>query len=300
MTHAAALMRQHHAAARAVAADRRLSLRAYLPQSMTALKWIGSIALCMYLGAAATFYIKQRSLMYFPDTVPTTPAQAGLPEAAVVNLTASDGTHIFAWHVPPRDSKPVIIYFPGNGGALRTRAARFRRLVNDGIGLVALEYRGYGGLGASPTERGLVADAQAAYAFAAAHYPVPQLVLWGESLGSALAVVLAAEKPVGRVILEAPFTSAAAVAAIDYWYLPVRLLMKDPYRSDERIGKVTAPVLILHGVHDRVIPFAMGERLFELTKAPRHIVRFLDGGHEDLDANGGLDAVGRFLAGDWD
>ena len=82
--------------------------------------------------------------------------------------------------------------------------------------------------------------------------------------------------------------------------MPVRLLMKDQYRSDERIEKVTAPVLILHGVHDRIVPYAMGERLFELTTAPKHIVRFLDGDHEDLDSNGALHAVGRFLAGDLD
>ncbi len=272
----------------------------WLPWAMTMLKWIAAIALILYLGAAAILYVAQRSLMYFPETVRTTPAQAGLPEAAEIDLTASDGAKILAWHVPPRDGKPVILYFHGNGGALRNRAARFRKLVNDGIGLVALEYRGYGGLRGSPTEAGLIADAEAAYAFAAARYPVQQLVLWGESLGSGVAVALAAEKPVGRVILEAPFTSAAAVAAIRYWYMPVRLLMKDQYRSDERIEKVTAPVLILHGVHDRIVPYAMGERLFELTTARKHIVRFLDGDHEDLDSNGALHAVGRFLAGDLD
>jgi fermentation-respiration switch protein FrsA (DUF1100 family) len=200
----------------------------------------------------------------------------------------------------PRDDKPVILYFHGNGGALRYRVDRFRKIIGDGIGLVAIEYRGYGGSNGSPSETGLIADGEAAYAFAAARYQAQQLVLWGESLGSGVAVALAAEKPVGRVILEAPFTSAAAVAATRYWYLPVRLLMKDQYRSDERIGKVTAPVLILHGMHDHVVPFAMGERMFELTKAPKHIVRFIDGDHEDLDANGALHAVGRFLAGELD
>jgi fermentation-respiration switch protein FrsA (DUF1100 family) len=125
-------------------------------------------------------------------------------------------------------------------------------------------------------------------------------VLWGESLGTAVAIALAAERPVGRVILEAPLTSAVAVAATHYWYMPVRLLMRDQFRSDERIGKVTAPVLILHGKQDAVVPYAMGEELFALTKAPKHIARFLDGGHEDLDANGALHAVGRFLAGDLD
>jgi len=267
---------------------------------MTVLLWALGIFLFLYIGLAAILYVTQRSLMYFPETIHTTPAQAGLPEAAEVVLTASDGVRIIAWHVAPRDGKPVIVYFHGNGGALRYRVERFRKIIADGIGLVALEYRGYGGSSGSPSEAGLIADAEAAYGFAVARYQPQQLVLWGESLGGGLAVAVAAKKPVGRVILEAPFTSAAAVAAEHYWFMPVSLLMKDQFRSDERIAKITAPVLILHGWHDQIVPYAMGERLFDLTKARKHIVRFLDGHHEDLDQNGALHAVGRFLAGELD
>ena len=145
------------------------------------LKWTAVAAVCLYLGVALYLYVAQRSLMYFPETVHTTPAQAGLPQAEEVTLTASDGTHIIAWHVAPRDNKPVIVYFHGNGGALRLRVARFRKLVSDGIGLVALEYRGFGGSSGSPSETGLIEDGEAAYAFAAARYPTQQIVLWGES-----------------------------------------------------------------------------------------------------------------------
>jgi uncharacterized protein len=257
-------------------------------------------ALCIYVGIATMLYVTQRSLMYFPDTNHVTPAQAGLAQAEEIALTAADGVGITAWHVAPKDGKPVILYFHGNGGALHYRVERFKKLIADGIGLVALEYRGFGGNGGTPSEHGLIADAEAAYAFAAARYPAKQIVLWGESLGSGVAVALAAEKPVGRVILEAPFTSTAAVASLRYWYIPVRLLMKDQFHSDERIGKVTAPLLILHGFQDKTVPYAMGERLFELANQPKHIVKFLDGGHEDLDANGALNAVARFLAGDLD
>jgi hypothetical protein len=202
--------------------------------------------------------------------------------------------------VAPQPGKPVILYFHGNGGSLAYRVERFRRLIDAGIGLVAVEYRGYGGLDGSPSEQGLIRDAEAAYSYAVAQYPPSQIVVWGESLGSGVAVALAAEKAVGRLILEAPFTSALAIGESRYWYLPVRLLMRDQFRSDERIKKVTAPLIILHGVHDRVVPFSMGERLFDLANKPKHIVRFLDGGHEDLDQNGAFDAVGRFLAGDLD
>ena len=145
---------------------------------MTALKWTAVLILCLYLGIGAFLYYAQRSLMYFPETVRTPPAQAGLPEAEEVTLTAADGVDTIAWHVPPRDGKPVILYFHGNGGALRYRVDRFRKLIADGIGLVALEYRGYGGSSGSPSEAGLIADSEAAYAFAAARYPAQQLVLW--------------------------------------------------------------------------------------------------------------------------
>ena len=296
------------ATGRGIAAAARLFARRVLAISsgvgllhaMTALKWIALVAVCLYLGIGAILYFAQRSLMYFPEAIRTAPAAAGLPEAEEVRLTTADGERIIAWHAAPQADKPVIVYFHGNGGALRYRAERFHKLIRNGIGLVAVEYRGYGGSNGSPSEAGLMADGEAAYAFAAARYTVRQLVLWGESLGTGVAVPLAAEKPVGRVILEAPFTSAAAVAALRYWYLPVRLLMKDQYRSDEHVGKISAPVLILHGVHDRIVPYAMGEEMFQLTKAPKHIVRFLDGDHDDLDNNGALHAVARFLAGDLD
>jgi uncharacterized protein len=269
-------------------------------RTMTVLGWIAIIALVLYVALTASVYFAQRSLMYFPDIAHVAPAAAGLPEAEEVPLTSADGTQIHIWFVAPRDNKPVIIYFHGNGGSLPGRVDRFRQLIQEGIGLVGVEYRGYGGSGGTPSEQGLIDDAKAGYDFAAARYTVPQIVAWGESLGSGVAVALAAEKPVGRLILEAPFTSTEAVGARHYWYLPVRFLMKDQFHSDERIGKVTAPLMIMHGVQDRTVPYAMGEQMFELANKPKHIVRFLDGGHEDLDSHGALDAVARFLAGDLD
>jgi uncharacterized protein len=124
---------------------------------------------------------------------------------------------------------------------------RFRDLIDDGSGLVALSYRGCGGSSGRPTEKGLIEDARAAYAFAVARYPAERLVFWGESLGTALAIAMAAENTVGCLVLEAPFTSAVDVGAQHYWFVPVRLLMKDQFRSDLRAGKVTAPVLVVHG-----------------------------------------------------
>ena len=122
-------------------------------------------------------------------------------------------------------------------------------------------------------------------------------MLFGESLGTGVAVALAATQRVGGLILEAPFTSAVDVGARAYWFLPVRLLMKDPFRSDTRIGKVTVPLLMLHGARDGVVPIALGERLFSLANEPKQFVRFPAGTHVDLDQYGALDAVRSFIAG---
>jgi fermentation-respiration switch protein FrsA (DUF1100 family) len=252
-------------------------------------------ALVAFGGFVALMYVAQRSLMYFPDRQRTSPAAAGLPSAEEVMLTSEGGARVIVWHVPPRGEQPVLIYFHGNGGALRHRVERFRAFTADGTGLVALSYRGYGGSTGSPSETGLIADGEAAYRFAAARYPVERIVPFGESLGSGVAVALAAEHAIGRLILQAPFTSAADVAALVYWFLPVRLLMKDPFFSDQRIAKVTVPLLILHGARDRVVPIALGERLYALANEPKRFVRLPNGGHNDLDGHGVLAEVRRFL-----
>ena len=219
-----------------------------------------------------------------------------MPQAEEVTLDTADGERVIAWHVPPRDDRPVVLYFHGNGGSLRMRAARFRALTGDGTGLLALSYRGYGGSTGRPSEAGLLRDAAAAYAFAAARYGSARIVLWGESLGTGVAVALAAERPVGRVILESPFTSAVDLAASIYFFVPVRLLMKDQFRSDERIGRVTAPVLVLHGERDTIVPIALGEQFYGLIRAPKRFVRLPDAGHNDHDAYGAVEVVRKFLA----
>src|SRR5215210_7644186 len=119
-----------------------------------------------YLGLATLMYFAQRGLMYFPDRTRTQPAAAGFPEATEAVLKTADGVDIITWHVPPRDERPVWLYFHGNGGALAYRVDRFRALTAQGDGLVAVSYRGYAGSGGSPTEAGLIEDARATHAFA--------------------------------------------------------------------------------------------------------------------------------------
>jgi uncharacterized protein len=263
---------------------------------MAGLKSILIYAVVFYCGIVALLYFAQRSLQYFPERVRVAPAAAGLPHAEEVMLETADRERVIAWHVPPHASdRPVVLYFHGNGASLRWRTDRFRELIADGSGLLALSYRGYGGSTGSPTETGLMHDALAAYEFAVARYPARSLVLWGESLGSGVAIPLAAAKPIGSMILQSPFTSAADVGAARYWFVPVRLLMKDQFRSDLQIGKVTAPVLVLHGDRDDIVPIALGERLYAMINAPKRFVRFSGGGHNDLGTRA-VDAAKQFLA----
>jgi fermentation-respiration switch protein FrsA (DUF1100 family) len=263
---------------------------------MTGFKWFLVIVVLGYGGLLALMYVFQRKLMYFPDATRTPPAQAGLPQAEDVTLTSSDGEKLIAWHVAPRGDKPVVLYFQGNGGALNMRVGRFQWLIEDGTGLVALSYRGYGGSSGSPSEAGLIRDADSAYEFAVARYAPARMVLWGESLGTAVAIAVAAEHKVGGLILDAPFTSAADVGAAAYPFVPVRWLIKDSFRSDLRIARVTAPILIRHGERDWVVPIRFGERLFALARVPKRFLRVPNAGHEDLDEHGAVDAVKAFLA----
>jgi pimeloyl-ACP methyl ester carboxylesterase len=262
---------------------------------MKILLWLLTLAAGGYGAVATLMYFGQRSLLYFPEESRTAPAAAGLPGADEVVLDTSDGEQVIVWHRPPQAGHPVVLYFHGNGGSLRIRATRLAALTSDGTGLVALSYRGFGGSTGSPTEDGLIRDATAAYRFAAERYGANRIVLWGESLGTGVAVAIAADHPVAGVILESPFTSTADVAAAVYWFMPVRLLMKDQFHSDARIARVTAPVLIMHGARDATVPIGYAEELFGMVTAPKHFVRFPDGAHNNLDAFGALDAVRAFL-----
>ena len=262
---------------------------------MTLLKLL-IIAAAAFGGFVALMYAAQRSLLYHPDRQRTAPADAGLRNAEEVVLDTADGEKVIVWYIPPKPGRPLLLYFHGNAGTLTYRAERFASLTDDGNGLVALSYRGYSGSTGSPSEAGLMLDGEAAYRFARSRHPQTRLVAFGESLGTGVAVALAARHPVAALVLESPYTSVADIAASIYWFLPVRFLIKDPFYSDRLIGKISAPILVLHGARDAVVPIAFGERLLALAKEPKRFVRFPDGTHADLDHHGAMRAVRAFLA----
>ena len=244
------------------------------------MKWIIAAIVC-YGGTVALLYVGQRSLQYFPERRRTAPQAFGLREAEEAVLDTADGERLIVWHVPPREKQPIFLYFHGNGGSLRWRDERFRAPISDGSGLIALSYPVTAG---RPDGRLRRAFWRTLLRPTRSPPPaiLPNIVLWGESLGSAVAIALAADKPVGQIVLEAPFTSAADVGARHYRFVPVRLFMKDQFRSDLRVGGVTAPVLVVHGENDFVVPMTFGKRLYGLIRAPKRFVSIVDAGHNDL------------------
>ena len=263
---------------------------------MTALKWLLIVVSAGYVCGLIWLFFAQRAVLFpAPTSARTAPPAAGFPEAEEHVLTTADGEKVILWHVPARPGRPVVLYFHGNGDYLAGFFGRFRDLIADGTGIVALSYRGYAGSSGQPSEQGLLQDAAAAYAFTAARYRADKIVAWGFSLGTGVAVALAAEQPVGKLILEAPYTSIVDVAASAFWFAPVRLLLQDQFRSDARIARIRVPLLVMHGALDPAIPVAFGERLFALANEPKRFVLLARGGHNDLDNFGAIEIARNFI-----
>ena len=263
---------------------------------MTVLKWLVVLVSLGYLGGLVALFFMQRAFLFpVPQTVRTAPAAAGFPEAEEHVLDTADGERVIVWHVPAKPGHPVVLYFHGNGDFLAGFFGRFREIISDGTGIVALSYRGYAGSSGRPSEGGLLQDAATAYAFTLARYSADRIVVWGFSLGTGVAVALAADQPVGKLILEASYTSIVDVDASHFQFVPVRLLMRDRFHSDERIARVAVPLLIMHGGRDLTISISFGERLFTLAREPKQFVRFPEGGHNDLGNYGVIETARRFI-----
>jgi fermentation-respiration switch protein FrsA (DUF1100 family) len=249
-----------------------------------------------YLAICAAAYFGNRMFIYFPDPARIPPAAAGLSGVEEIEFAAADGTPLVAWYAPAKDGKPTILYFHGNAANAANRAPKIGLMLQDGFGVFYLNNRGYGGSGGSPTEANNVADAIAAYdRLAGFGVPADGIVAFGESLVSGQAVRVAAERPVAAVVLEAALTSTLDVARPVYFWLPLGLLIADQYHVERHIGAVRAPLLILHGARDEVIPVEMGRRLHGAANAPKRLVVFAGGYHNDLFDHGAWETMRDFL-----
>ena len=239
---------------------------------------IGLVA--FYVTGTLLLYLVQRRLEYYPGGETRSPTEAGLPAAEVLALKTTDGETLEAWHVAAKPGKPTILYFFGNGGRLYFYGKRFARMTETGNGLLAISYRGYGASTGTPTEIGLREDADTAYRYLEArHVPPSSIVVFGDSLGSAMAVGIAAKHRLAAMVLDSPFSSAVDVAASRYPIFPVRLLMTDAYRSKRLIRQMHMPLLVMHGTADTVVPIRFGRKLFRSANEPKEMIEIEGGAH---------------------
>ena len=263
---------------------------------MLTLKFLAIIA-----GLVAVVYfgtqIVQQRLLYFPDTRRTTPQDAGLDGVSERTLISADGSAILTWWGDAHDNHPTLIYFHGNAGSFLNLAERIRKYMARGYNIVMMTYRGYGGSGGSPSERANVMDALAVYdAVRTSGVPEDRIILYGESLGTGIAIQVAAQRPVAGLILDAPYTSIVDLAGLHYPFLPARWLMSDRYESSTYASQVSAPVLIVHGEADRIIPVEMARRLAAAFPGPCEVATFPEAGHSDHFLHGSYDVIFSWLA----
>jgi uncharacterized protein len=241
--------------------------------------WLLGISLLAYALLLVVVGAGQRGLLYRPDANPLRQGEA--LGAQTLMLQAADGERLVAWWLAPPDAAaPVVLYLHGNGANLDNRAARLQALHEDGAGVLALSWRGYGGSSGEPSEAGWAQDADAAHAWLRAQGIAPaRILLFGESLGSTQAVMLAARRPVGALLLDSSFDSALALAQGHYPLIPVSLLMRDPHRADLAAPQLRLPVLQVHCAQDPVSPLARAQALNRLFSPPAQLLVLDDSCH---------------------
>jgi hypothetical protein len=252
----------------------------------------------LYAAPVAALAVFQRSLLYFPDSAILTPAAEGAAGVEDIRIDTADHERLRAWWRAPRPGKPVLLFFDGNGMRLDriNTTPRFVAAAREGVGLLAIAYRGFSGSTGAPTEEGLHEDARSAYRWLIAKGVTPRdIVVEGYSLGSGVAVRLAAERPIGALVLESPYTTMADVAIAHFPFTPISAVLPDQFRSRDWISKVHAPTLIVHGDRDRLIPMSEGLILFALANQPKKFVRMSGSGHTTLVADGLYPHIWAFL-----
>lgn len=251
-----------------------------------------------YVAIVALMYVFQRDMMYFPDQIRRVPPTyyAMLAGVQEVEVKTADGVKDVAWYTPAPEGRPTVLLFHGNGGSLRSQRYRLAYFRDANMGVLMLAYRGYAGSEGAPSEDGLYADARAAMDWLNAHGVADnRIALYGQSLGSGVATKMASERNVGALILEAPYTSTVDVAAWRFPIVPVSWLMKDRFESLARIASVHAPLLVMHGDTDYVIPQRFGRALFDAANEPKEGFWPAGVGHNDIFDNGGFTAARDFI-----
>jgi len=241
----------------------------------------------IYAAIVGGMYVFQRNLLYFPSTEIPDRAQAGVPDMRVVTLKTDDGYSLLSWYKDAQPGRPTIVLFHGNGGHIGHRGYKARLFIDAGFGILLVVYRGYGGNPGKPSEKGFHADARAALSFLVDEkVDLGRIVLYGESLGTGVAIELATDvktnHSIKSIVLEAPYTSISEVAAHHYPFLMARIIVKDSFESYSKIGRFSGDLLVIHGERDRTVPIFFGRKLFSAAREPKKAYWLPELGHNDV------------------
>lgn len=241
-----------------------------------------AMLLIAYAGVAVLVYFQQDRMLYAPTSViEHTPLEIGL-EYAEVTLRTKDGVDITAWQVPAEDETAVLLFCHGNAGNISHRLDSLRIFNRLGLSVLIFDYRGYGKSGGRPSEEGTYRDAEAAWDYLTQRRGVPpeKIILFGRSLGGAVAAELALRKNPAALIVESSFASVVDMGRALYPWLPIRLMAKYRYATIEKVGGISCPKLIVHSPDDEIVPYEQGRALYEKAAPPKELL-VISGGHND-------------------
>ena len=250
-----------------------------------------------YVLLVGALHVLQRPMIFRADLSPAPPDRDSVPGFQEVSHRTGDGLDLRALYRPAAPGRLTVVYFHGNADGLSGSLRVTERLAAEGYGLLLVGYRGYDGNPGSPTEWGLYADGRGAMAWLSGHgVPASDTVLVGNSLGSGPATEMAATFPVAGLVLISGYTSLPDVGAAVYPFIPVRLLMRDRFDNIGKIARVAAPILILHGTADRIIPYDHAMTLAAAAGNRAQVVPFEGRGHELVSSPSLSPVINRWLA----
>jgi uncharacterized protein len=236
-----------------------------------------------YGGVCVWFAVNARSFVFLPMArASTAPDSAERANIAEVWIRTEDGEGLYGWWTPPAPGRGAVLILTGKGVVISDYAGLFRDLAASGLGVLGIDYRGNGASTGRPSEAGLRADARSGFDFIRSAAPQAKIAVYGESLGTGIAVGLAHDRPVAGVLLNSPYASVVRLFELRGPALPYRLIMPDQLDSEALIGSLGAPLLILHGTADHAIPVSEARRLFAAAREPKAMIEVEGAAHGEV------------------
>ena len=232
--------------------------------------YIIELILILYLIVTLSIYIFQRKLLYHPNTNSYLKGDGLIHSFENINIRTEDNINLKGWLHLKDPKKKTILFFHGNAGTLDNRIYKLNFLGNLDVNFLIIGWRGFSGSSGKPSEFGLYQDAKSALNWLNSKgITDDKIILYGESLGTSVAIEVGQNRDFAGIILEAPFTSMIDIGKKYYPIFPVKLLLKDKYVSKNKIKNINSPVLVMHGKKDKIVPFYMGKKIYDLANQPK-------------------------------